>query len=303
MGRPDVAQKLIRRVRAFQGTGALGGFYGGRKEAAAGKGVFCFDTSGAAIHACLWTGELEAARRGGEYLLALARVSDGAGRWYWAIDSEGNAVDSLAHPSWALNQAPPAASGWPPMNDRRWCYMDRATPGQAHWKTGFYLANCAYLYRAFGDRRYLAAALRCARFALGTADARATPPWPMWGHKAAWGAAELYRVTGSPALRAMARALGAMLARRQDKGVGFWRYEEWWGADINQRHPSAVYSIAAQAVTWMGKVKEALGYTPPANAELDAWVSAVLTGEPPPPQEEEEEDDEEGQAAKRQRTS
>ena len=31
MGRPDVAQKLVRRVLAFQGTGALGGFYGGRK--------------------------------------------------------------------------------------------------------------------------------------------------------------------------------------------------------------------------------------------------------------------------------
>ena len=264
--------------------------------------MFCFDTSGAAIHACLWAGELEAARRGGAYLLALARASD-ARRWYWCLDSDGNAVDSFAHPSWRHNAAPPAETGWPPMNDERWCFMAKDAPGQAHWKTGFYLANCTYLYRATDDRRYLAAALKCARFALGTADARATPPWPMWGHKLAWGASELYRATGAPRIRAMARGLGEMLARRQDKEVGFWRYEEWWGPDIQARHPSAVYSIAAQSVTWMGHVKGALAYTTPADSALSAFVEAALTGEQREDGGDGDGGDDGGSSAKRQRTS
>lgn len=77
----------MRQVLVYQGRGKYGGFYGGSAEAGAGKGVFCFDSSGAGIVACAMTGMIEPARRGGEYLLRLAEHSNSE-RWYWALDSE-----------------------------------------------------------------------------------------------------------------------------------------------------------------------------------------------------------------------
>ena len=135
----------MRQVLRYQGKGQWGGFFGGGKEAAAGKGVFCFDSSGAGIVACVMTGMLDEARRGGDYLLRLAEHSTDA-RWYWALDSAGNAVQSHADIMWAHNAAPPD-----PITNV--CYMEKATPGQAHWKSGFFVACCTYLYRLFDDPR------------------------------------------------------------------------------------------------------------------------------------------------------
>ena len=50
-----------------------------------------------AIQACLWTGELGAAKRGGAYLLRLAELQPaGSDRWYWMLDSDGELVTDPA---------------------------------------------------------------------------------------------------------------------------------------------------------------------------------------------------------------
>eukprot|EP00729_Bicosta_minor_P013431 gene13431-1645_t len=267
--------KIMRQVLVYQGRGKYGGFYGGSAEAGAGKGVFCFDSSGAGIVACAMTGMIEPARRGGEYLLRLAEHSNSE-RWYWALDSEGNAVDSHANSMWKHNSKMPC-----PVTNM--CFMEKENPGIPHWKTGFFIACCVYLYRLLDDSRFLAAATRCADFALGTKDAG---NWPMWGHKLAWGASELYAVTRDPKHLKMATELGLMLVHRQNED-GFFPYPEWFPPSSNpppkpfpgssevyttpsssglasaQRGPTAepasvTYSICVQATIWMSKVKEAL---------------------------------------------
>jgi len=95
--RLDIAHLLMPYILSFQGEGAYGGFYGGRNGAKVGSGVYCFDSSTVAIQACLWTGELEAAKRGGAYLLRLAELQPaGSDRWYWMLDSDGELVTDPA---------------------------------------------------------------------------------------------------------------------------------------------------------------------------------------------------------------
>lgn len=114
---------------------------------------------------------------------------------------------------------------FPPTDpNRNMCFMEKENPGIPHWKTGFFIACCVYLYRLLDDSRFLAAATRCADFALGTKDAG---NWPMWGHKLAWGASELYAVTRDPKHLKMATELGLMLVHRQNED-GFFPYPEWY---------------------------------------------------------------------------
>ena len=102
-GRLDIAQLLMPYILRFQDDGKYGGFYGGRNGAAQAQGVYCFDSSTVAIQACLWTGERDAARRGGEYLLRLAELQPTCSdRWYWMLDSAGDLVtDPTDHAAFA----------------------------------------------------------------------------------------------------------------------------------------------------------------------------------------------------------
>lgn len=244
MGRGDLAQKCMRHVLPFQGRGRIGGFFCTMADLKSGKGVFCFDTSATATMACLWTGNLDQARRAGEYILRLAEVSSNS-TWVWSLDEQGNAVTSKEGPWWDAHKV---AKNTITVK----CTMDKETPNQPHWKTGLYLAVCSYLYRYFGDQKYLMAAIQCVRFAFDSYDAR--HGWPMWGHQLAWGAAELYKDTYDTKVLALARQLGQMLVERQSN-MGFFPYTEWY---TEREPPRITYSICAQSTVWLSKVREAL---------------------------------------------
>lgn len=252
MGRPDIAHKIMRHVLPYQGRGKYGGFFDGPAQLAAGKGVFCFDSSNAAIIACLWSGHLEAARHGGEYLLRLDELSKGD-VWVWTMTESGAAVLSHDDPAYNTHSAKPdkctvVCSSH--IND-----LDRGQ-GVPHWKTGFYLAACTYLYRTFSDERYLNAARRCFEWALRTAERK--KGFLLWAHKLAWGVSEFYKETRDKRALDMAITLGQMLLRRQN-AEGYFPYDEWFPQASGTPEPSGVtYSIAAQQCVWMSKVIEAV---------------------------------------------
>lgn len=76
------------------------------------------------------------------------------------------------------------------LTQARLCFSFRARArARAHTHT--------HLHRPAHRRRYLVAAEKCARFADGSVD---SGRWPMFGHKLAWGAAELYKVNQDPAV-------------------------------------------------------------------------------------------------------
>jgi hypothetical protein len=244
LGRPDLAQKAIRHVVAWQHRGEFGGFFDGPRQRDLADGVFCFDGSSASICACLHAGELEAARRGGSYLLRLDELSTETTR-LWTLRPDGTPVYSKDDPAFALHSAPP---------DKVMvvCTSELHDEHIPHWKSGFYVACCAYLYQAFDDERYLAAAKRCARWAARTDDSKGGHR--MWAHKLAWGMAELYKVTRDEEHLRLASELGEMLLRRQDT-KGTFPYVEWFPSG----EPTKItYSICAQGVIWMAFVKEAL---------------------------------------------
>ena len=243
-GRPDVARKILRHVLPYQARGAYGGFFDGPRQRDMGDGVLCFDSSCAAIIACLFAGELEAAYRGGAYLLRLDDLST-EGERVWTIRPDGSAVRGKSDAAWALHSAAP--------DPVTVCCTSRVDePNSPHWKSGFYLAACAHLYSHTGDTRYRDAATKMARFARASVDAKGG--WLLWGHKLAWGAAELYKVTADESALTIADELGEMMMRRQ-AADGTFPYREWFP----QGDPTRItYSITAQCLIWMAKVKEAL---------------------------------------------
>eukprot|EP01052_Picozoa_sp_SAG31_P044104 SAG31_NODE_7572_length_1651_cov_0.978737_3_plen_124_part_00 len=57
------------------------------------QGIFDFDSSAVGVMAMLWAGNLDAAAKGGAYLLRLAELNDAAAdRWYWMLDSQSGQV-------------------------------------------------------------------------------------------------------------------------------------------------------------------------------------------------------------------
>ena len=70
----------------------------------------------------------------------------------------------------------------------------------------------------------------------------------------AWGAAELYKVTRDERVLKMTEQLGEMMLARQN-AAGLFPYVEWFPKGDPTR---ITYSITAQCVVWMAKVKEAL---------------------------------------------
>ena len=110
-GRVDLARKVIKHVLPYQARGAYGGFFDGPKQRDLGDGVLCFDCSCAAIIGCIFAGELEAAYRGGAYLLRLDELSSADVR-VWTMRPDGRPVFSQADPAYALHSAKPVADAW-----------------------------------------------------------------------------------------------------------------------------------------------------------------------------------------------
>jgi hypothetical protein len=50
--------------------------------------------------------------------------------------------------------------------------MTKVEGGMPHYKTGFFVACCTYLYRLLDDARYLTAASKCAQFAMESVDSK-----------------------------------------------------------------------------------------------------------------------------------
>ena len=118
----------------------------------------------------------------------------------------------------------------------------------SYYKTGLFVAMCVYLYDAFGDEAYLAAAEQCMDFSLAChADVYTT----MLGHKMIWGASELYRVTREERYREYAQAL----AQRQEP-EGWYHYSEFIKVPKEEFPGGAKYGMTSQLSTWMSYARD-----------------------------------------------
>jgi hypothetical protein len=232
-GRVDISHGLMKSILSFQDP-QTGGFFGSCAERDAGRGTMDFDTSSVAIMACIWTGHLEEAARGGEYLLQLDQLQpDRDRRYYYVLTSDGKL------------QTDPGA------DDSRTVYMEKGQPLQFYYKTGLYTALMTYLHRVNPRQEYLEAALRCADFALNCADDVFST---ILAHKFCWGAAELYQQTGAERLREASLEIADYLARKQ-RPDGRWHYVELV-PKFDDQPVELQFDLCAQLTTWIAKALE-----------------------------------------------
>ena len=99
--------------------------------------------------------------------------------------------------------------------------IDTVTVKQPSWVTGTSMALLADLYAATKKERYLKAALRLAEF-----EKACDPKLLFWPSKCkvAWGAAELYRLTGDPAHRKIAADVVRVTFMDQQLPHGGWSH-------------------------------------------------------------------------------
>ena len=122
----------------------------------------------------------------------------------------------------------------------------------SYYKTGLFVAMCVYLYDAFGDEAYLAAAEQCMDFSLAChADVYIT----MLGHKMIWGASELYRVTREERYREYALRHAQALAQRQEP-EGWYHYSEFIKVPKEEFPGGAKYGMTSQLSTWMSYARD-----------------------------------------------
>ena len=234
-GRVDISNTLMNFILKFQDKNT-GGFFATRAEQERGEGIIEFDTSTVAIMACIWTGRLEAAIRGGEYLLTLDRLQPAPDdRYFFVVDSNGRLVTD-------------PGDGAP-----RTFYQQKGELLQPYYKTGLYTALMTYLYRVNRRPEYLEAARRCADFALNCAD---DVYRTMLSHKLCWGAAELYQETGEERYRTASLELADFLTGKQ-RPDGRWHYVESV-PKFEDQTPTANLDICAQFSTWIAKAREIL---------------------------------------------
>jgi hypothetical protein len=176
-----------------------GGFYS-RHTAPGQRGSCDTMSAGAAGMACLAVGQLEAARRAGDFLrVVIERQPDAETRFYTTMDVDGRLVTEFA-------------------SDEAFAHVIEAgTTNQCWYALGLPFAFLIRLFEATGETRYRALAQWAFDF-----QARCVDPWAGGSSgKAGWGSAMLYRITGDARYREVALEVAQTIADTQ-RADGAW---------------------------------------------------------------------------------
>ncbi|MCS7259589.1 MAG: hypothetical protein NZ765_02240 [Anaerolineae bacterium] len=230
VGRYEIAMPALRFLMAQQDERS-GGFFSTPTPAGALGGTDTISTAAAGV-ACLATGQIEAARRAGDYLAdILERQSTTSAHFYTAMTPDG-ALDTAAADS----------------EVRWWRVIDLHAPDQCWYALGLPFAFLVLLRQASDQTRYQTAAE--AYYALLE---RCVNAWegPSSG-KAAWGCAMLYRITGETRYRETALRVARYIVGHQETD-GHWVLARVRGM------PAAVldsvdFDVTAEYTLWLGLI-------------------------------------------------
>jgi hypothetical protein len=176
-----------------------GGFYS-RRRSAGQRGACDTMSAGAAGMACLAAGQLEAARRAGDFMsVVIEQQPDAKRRFYTTMGADGRLVTEFA-PAEAFAHV-----------------IEAGTTNQCWYALGLPFAFLVGLAEASGETRYRALAQWAFDF-----QARCVDPWVGGSSgKAGWGCAMLYRITGEARYREVALQVARTIADAQ-RGDGAW---------------------------------------------------------------------------------
>lgn len=231
VGRYEIAMPALRFLSAQQDT-RTGGFFSTLTSPGASAGTDTISTAAAGV-ACLAAGQLEAARRAGDYLAnILERQSITSTRFYTALTPDG-ALDTAASESEA----------------RWWRVIDLHAPDQCWYALGLPFAFLVLLYQASEQTRYRSAAE--AYYALLD---RCVNAWegPSSG-KAGWGCAMLYRITGEIKYREVALRVARYIIGHQEAD-GHWVLAKVRGMPAAAVLDSVDFDVTAEYTLWLGLI-------------------------------------------------
>ena len=231
LGRFDLAYRGLRFILRFQDP-HTGGFFAEPDFLTAGRGcqdIVCASQGGLA---CLYLGQLEAARRAGEFLLELLWLQPEPERRLYATLDPAEGLITRYPEDKALRHL-----------------VDAASPAQWYFYPGIAMGFLGQLYRATGERRYLEAAARYFAFTTRCqGDVYRTPP----SGKIGWGASVLYAITGEPHYRQATEEVGDYLMGSQQPGG-------WWQSPTLD--PTLRYiwhDFTAEFVVWLSEIVQNL---------------------------------------------
>jgi hypothetical protein len=194
VGRYDVTYKAMRFLDGFQ-DGSMGGFYS--SKARDQSDVL---TSALCGLCCLGSGELERAKKTGDYLASTLRKQEDGDIFYNATSTDGELITEFSEDA------------------RLYFVVDKASLDQWYFHLGLPIAFLVKLYEAGGDLRHLRTAEQY--FAVAEGCREDVFRWNGTG-KLSWGSALLFRHTRESKYQRAALSIIRGLFRAQTKEGGF----------------------------------------------------------------------------------
>lgn len=203
LGRFDIAQPAYGFVRKFFHE-ERGGFTIHSPYNQGDNILDVFITSHLGL-ACLYFGDIERARRAGDFLLSTFEQQPDRGfGLFLRVDNDGNLITDF------------------PKEQAVFHVVETQEPLQLYFFIGYPIGYLAKLYLASAERTYLEGARAYLNFARST-DERLFNFF--CSHKVAWGASVVSRITADSAAEAVATRIGDYLVSIQD-GNGGWLLDQ-----------------------------------------------------------------------------
>lgn len=232
--RYDVATPTTRYLVARQHPGT-GGFYSQRDASGDTSRTDTMSTSAAGV-ACLAAGELNAARRAGDYLEALVERQPAPDDGFYYTVSPGDDLRTSFDDE---------GEAW-------WGVVRTDEPDQCWYAVGLPFAFLIQLAEATGSNRYREAAEWYFDFQRSCVN-----PWsgPSSG-KAAWGTAMLYRITGEERYRQIAVdiAESVMIEGQNDDGSWVSDQDAGYAGSGTPELENVDFDITAEYTLWLALI-------------------------------------------------
>lgn len=231
-GRYEIAMPAARFLLGQQDPDH-GGFYSRRTEPGQ-KNLSDTMSAGAAGVACLAAGQMDAARRVGDYLAHIVELQPAPDdRFFTTVEADGRLGTEIKD----------ADEAW-------WRIIETRTENQCWYAVGLPFAFLIRLAEATGKARYRDLAQWYLNF-----QRRCVDPWDGGSSgKAGWGCAMLYRITGETRHRDIAFHVADNILAKQNADGSWVSSSEGYGQADQPALTNADLDVAAEYTLWLALI-------------------------------------------------
>jgi hypothetical protein len=232
LGRYEIAMPAVQFLLSQQGPDH-GGFYT-RRVGEGQKELSDTMSAGAAGVACLAAGQMDAARRVGDFLAHIVEMQPSPqASFYTTVEADGQLGTEMADEDEAY-----------------WRIIDTQKKDQCWYAVGLPFAFLIRLTEATDDDRYRELAQWYFDF-----QERCVNPWKGGSSgKAGWASAMLYRITGDEHYRDIAFEVAEMIVDKQNKNGSWITTSEGYGEGEQESFTSANFDLNSEYTLWLALI-------------------------------------------------